>query len=193
VPSAFPQVAFSNSSSASSSDDLGTDDDFMKSFDPKAASARLIALRKSKAAYEAMLLTLVGDTSSSLLQEVDIAVKRAKGQINRAAMLQLLSSSAIAHPARGKVMRKSLKSIYDALIKLGREHVGEEILNRAAEILGIDDGKDNAAEDETQLAQPTPAKVEPEKKKKLAGKRSSAGHTVAEPAPKKPTTGRRQG
>jgi hypothetical protein len=193
VPSAFPQVAFSNSSSASSSDDLGTDDDFMKSFDPKAASARLIAMRKSKAAYEAMLLTLVGDTSSSLLQEVDIAVKRAKGQINRAAMLQLLSSSAIAHPARGKVMRKSLKSIYDALIKLGREHVGEEILNRAAEILGIDDGKDNAAEDETQLAQPTPAKVEPEKKKKLAGKRSSEGHTVAEPAPKKPTTGRRQG
>ncbi len=187
MPSAFPQVVFSPSASSSSvpSDDLGTDDDFQKSFDPKAASARLTALRMSKAAYEAILLKLVGDTSSAFLQEVDIAMQRAKGQINRAAMLQLLSSSAITHPARGKDMRKSLKSIYGALIKLGREHVGEEILNRAAEILGIDDGKDNAAEDEAQQAKQTPAKVEPAQKKKMTGKRAAAGHTGAEPVSKK--------
>ena len=187
MPSAFPQVVFSPSASSSSvpSDDLGTDDDFQKSFDPKAASARLTALRMSKAAYEAILLKLVGDTSSAFLQEVDIAMQRAKGQINRAAMLQLLSSSAITHPARGKDMRKSLKSIYGALIKLGREHVGEEILNRAAEILGIDDGKDNAAEDEAQQAKQTPTKVEPAQKKKMTGKRAAAGHTGAEPVSKK--------
>jgi hypothetical protein len=187
--SAVPQVAFS---AASSADALGADEDFTKSFDASAASARLSALRKSKAAYEAMLLKVVGETGNALVQEVDVAVKRVKGQINRAAMLQLLRSSAITHPARGKDMRKSLQSIYDALVKLGREHVREEVWNQAAEILGLDAGHGNAAADE---ARQFPGKLgaKPKRAKVVNLDADSAEPDSAEPAAKKQRSRGRQG
>ena len=100
----------------------GTGDGFMKSFDPNAASARLIALRKSKAAsLSGHAPEVGGGDEQRTLAEGRHCGAEGHEHINRAAMLELLSSIAITHLARCTDMRKSLEfeGVYDPLIKLG--------------------------------------------------------------------------
>ena len=158
---AYSEVLFTAPASASSTSskeqiDNGLDEEFAKFCAAAKVSGRLGHIKKSDAKLRSVLTELsLAIEDNKHLKSAAEAMSKARGQINRAALLQLLGRPAIGHCTRGKDLRISMAKIWVAS-KAGNltMYMRSEMIEQVEEILKLDE-KETKSEQETKGAKET--------------------------------------
>ena len=157
-------------------DIVGKDVDFKASFDSQRAHTALTSTKKTVDALEKILKELAMDlVGNAVMSDVKPVMLQAKGQINRAAVVQLLSNGGLTHPKRGKSLRGSLGQIITVVKNLKLEsYFPVDTLQRAEAVLKMD--SEGAA-----------------RTRRRAARRSRTDKTSGNKAPRQPRPARKAG
>ena len=151
----YSEGLFTSPSSASSTSsmeqiDNGSDEDFAKFVSVAKVSDRLRLVKKSDTKLRSVLTELsLPIEDNKHLKSVAEAISKARGQINRAALLQLIGRPAIGHRLRGKDLRISMAKIWEAS-KAGNltMYLRPDMIGQVEELLRLDQ-KETKSEQET--------------------------------------------
>ena len=169
---------------------MPSDREFAKQFDLVKARAGMDSVNKHLGKLKKVYADLLQE--QPVFRHATEAVFKTKAQINRAAILSLLSRPAIEHANRGKELRAQLKKIYDASVTYGfNKHMPNESLQKVQVVLeGAEEQveeqpKSNRKAAKTAKAADTKATKEVKKAKsaKVAEKQPAAPKTRARGRP----------
>lgn len=126
-------------SSACGDAPAGNDADFLQALDPEKLNKHLAAVSGKLEKFQKTFEKL-GETPDAghacTIGDAEKLLKKAKGQINRGAILALMSRPMIRNPQRGKDLRGCLEKILESTKRLGlEEHVPEQLMANAQQVL----------------------------------------------------------